>query len=294
MKVLLATDGLAPAQEAQALLEFIGDPERLEVKVISVATRGRVDLEHALYALDPIEVRRKNSIAVVEAAVEKLTKAGFKASGATAEGDPGPQLVSFINAQWFDLTLVGSGRASWLGQLLLGSTSSYLLQNSPSSVLVVRHLIDTDGSMKVVFGADGSRNARFARRSFEQFARSDRCVVKAVSFAPSIASWPSPFGLSPEQAEAAERESEVLLEHAQRFADGAATKLRDAGFEADHSAFVGNAPQGLLEQYESLGAGLVVVGATGVGPVRRALLGSTTDAVVRHAPAVLVARRLVS
>ena len=43
---------------------------------------------------------------------------------------------------------------------------------------------------------------------------------------------------------------------------------------------------------EELGAGLIVMGSRGVGGVRRALLGSISDSVVRHAPCpVMVVRQ---
>jgi nucleotide-binding universal stress UspA family protein len=54
---------------------------------------------------------------------------------------------------------------------------------------------------------------------------------------------------------------------------------------------VGSAPSGLIELADRLGAGVLVVGASGAGGVTRSLFGSTADQVVRHAHcAVLVTR----
>ena len=55
---------------------------------------------------------------------------------------------------------------------------------------------------------------------------------------------------------------------------------------------MGKAAAEIVELAEELGAGLVVVGSRGLGGVRRALMGSVSDSVVRHAHCpVLVVRR---
>ena len=55
---------------------------------------------------------------------------------------------------------------------------------------------------------------------------------------------------------------------------------------------MGEAAAEIVDLAEELGAGLVVVGSRGLGGIRRALMGSVSDSVVRHAHCpVLVVRR---
>jgi nucleotide-binding universal stress UspA family protein len=85
-----------------------------------------------------------------------------------------------------------------------------------------------------------------------------------------------------------------LLGQAERHVEHAATVLRDAGFEVATSILEGSAVDQILKRAEAISADLVAVGARGLGPVKRALLGSTSDQVVRHARATLVGRRLTA
>lgn len=51
-------------------------------------------------------------------------------------------------------------------------------------------------------------------------------------------------------------------------------------------------PHEIVALAEDLGVGLIVMGSSGLGRIRRALMGSVSDAVVRHAHCpVLVVRR---
>jgi len=55
---------------------------------------------------------------------------------------------------------------------------------------------------------------------------------------------------------------------------------------------VGNPDEEIVALGEELGAGLIVVGSRGRGGIRRALMGSVSDSVVRHAHCpVLVVRK---
>ena len=86
-------------------------------------------------------------------------------------------------------------------------------------------------------------------------------------------------------AEALEHNKELqrrMRERGQRHADRTATLLCDAGFEAEERIDAGNPTEQLLKGADSGEFDLVAVGSRGLGPFRRALLGSVSDHVVRH------------
>ncbi len=71
-------------------------------------------------------------------------------------------------------------------------------------------------------------------------------------------------------------------------------KVEEAGgtVAGAHLQMQGPKDQAIVRLSEELGAGLIVMGSRGLGGLRRALLGSVSDSVVRHAHCpVLVVRR---
>jgi nucleotide-binding universal stress UspA family protein len=85
---------------------------------------------------------------------------------------------------------------------------------------------------------------------------------------------------------------ERMSRSSRAFLDEQAEKMRDAGTKiAKKHLRNGRPDREIVALAEELGAGLIVVGGRGLGGVKRALMGSVSDSVVRHAPCpVLVAR----
>jgi nucleotide-binding universal stress UspA family protein len=113
---------------------------------------------------------------------------------------------------------------------------------------------------------------------------------------------PSPALLYPEATdpEGAEVSDQALETDLQRRAEQRGRQIMDAETERVQSAggtvarshlALGDAPREIVHLAEDLGAGLIVMGSRGRGGIRRALMGSVSDAVVRHAHCpVLVVR----
>lgn len=296
MKVLLATDGLFAAKEAQALLTRIADRKRTEITVMAVA-RGTLFFTEDMYpSVDLVEEERRYCKEVADKTRSDLEAAGFETDVRVGEGHPGEEIVKAVEGGGYDLTILGSGSRSWLGQHLLGSVSTYVLHSSPTSVMVVHETIDGREGCRVLVGVDGSTDALRAVGDLAALADPDRCEVEVFSVAhdPEIMTVVPPLGAGPVDPTINERLRREQEERAARYALDAASVLRDKGFRASDEIMVGHASQLLLKQAESGRFDLIVVGSRGLSRMKRAFLRSTSDHIARHAPAAFVSRQLDS
>jgi nucleotide-binding universal stress UspA family protein len=88
-------------------------------------------------------------------------------------------------------------------------------------------------------------------------------------------------------------ESEELTRRGQGLLDEQVRKIEAAGGSVAQAHLREGKPEAEITAVaEEIGAGLIVVGSRGLGGIRRAMLGSVSDAVVRHAHCpVLVVRK---
>lgn len=291
MKILYSTDGFEPAEQAAGLLARVADPDRVEISVVSVTPAGLPDLGYAPLMLDPIDVRRKNTLALVDHWVEWFRAKGFRADAHVAEGKAGEEIVKLVRHNLYDLAVVGSGRRTWLGRTVLGSVSTHVLHSSPTSVLVVHGSGGSEGEPRVLVAVDGSRSCEFAARGVMDLVPSSTRIRVVSCFEPAL-----PFA-TPGAATVVRITSGDLYEQAReaatRLAEGIAVEFRDHGYEVEAVPVAGHPLERILAEGEAFRADLIAMGSRGLGPVGRTLLGSVSDHVVRHAPATLVGRHLV-
>src|SRR5829696_10429269 len=151
---------------------------------------------------------------------------------------------------------------------------------------------------KILLATDGSREADLAARTAAELADktgSELHMVHVFGIIPWYPAYPEGGGFG-----GAELEDPVLEEDLQRTSEQRARELLDAEVErlrsfgetlAQAHLAEGGAPQEIVRLAEEIGAGLIVIGSRGRGGIRRALMGSVSDSVVRHAHCpVLVVR----
>jgi nucleotide-binding universal stress UspA family protein len=144
---------------------------------------------------------------------------------------------------------------------------------------------------KVLLATDGSEVADLAARTAAELADktgSELHMVHVFDITPWYPAYPEGGGFG-----AVEMEDPVLLEEdLQRTSEQRARELLDAEVEklrslggtlAQAHLAEGGASQEIVRLAEEIGAGLIVMGSRGRGGIRRALMGSVSDSVVRHA-----------
>jgi nucleotide-binding universal stress UspA family protein len=142
---------------------------------------------------------------------------------------------------------------------------------------------------RILLAIDGSREAELAARTAADLAQkthSEVHVVHAVSIAPvGPPVYPEATDLQSVEFEAESDERQRISERrAREVLEAEVEKVRSAGGTvAEEHLIEGPVAPEIVRLAEEIGAGLIVMGSRGRGGMRRALMGSVSDSVVRHA-----------
>jgi nucleotide-binding universal stress UspA family protein len=139
---------------------------------------------------------------------------------------------------------------------------------------------------KILLATDGSGEAELATSTATDLAEKTGSELHVVFVVPTRA----PFEYEAMGLAIAEPHEEVKQEGRRRL-DEYVRRIEEAGGSgAEAHLRLGQPDDQIVRLAEELGAGLIVLGSRGHGGVRRALLGSVSDSVVRHAhcPVVVV------
>ncbi len=132
---------------------------------------------------------------------------------------------------------------------------------------------------KILLATDGSEEAELAARTAVDLAgktSSELHVVYVHTLPPETLH--APPSLDTEAWEEFERRGRARLDELVGRLEASEGTVAGAHFR------IGSPAAEIVAQAEELGAGLVVLGSRGLGAMRRALMGSVSDSVVRHAP----------
>jgi nucleotide-binding universal stress UspA family protein len=145
---------------------------------------------------------------------------------------------------------------------------------------------------RILVATDGSEEAKLALTTSADLAKSTNSELHIAYVFPTAVQRPFPNPITSRPAEVLEHELEEAMGQAQSFLDREAEQVKGEGVEvADTHLVRGQPDKELVHLSEEIDAGLIVMGSRGLGGVRRALMGSVSDSVVRHAHCpVLVVR----
>jgi len=143
---------------------------------------------------------------------------------------------------------------------------------------------------RILLATDGSEEAALAVRTAADIAQKTNSKLHVVYVGPSL----EYAGMGPPQiADIPAPSQEQLSTEARELLDAEVEQVKAAGGTVAQAHLGLGAPnREIVDLAEKLSAGLVVIGSRGRGGIRRALMGSVSDSVVRHAHCpVLVVRR---
>jgi nucleotide-binding universal stress UspA family protein len=133
----------------------------------------------------------------------------------------------------------------------------------------------------ILLATDGSDEGKLATQAAAELSRETGSEVHVVYVLPSPAQLIGhhlyPDDVRESLIGGAERDAETFLkQQAEQIGS-------DGGKVAETHLRSGDPDKEILRTAESLGVGLIVVGSRGLGAVSRALMGSVSDSVVKHA-----------
>jgi nucleotide-binding universal stress UspA family protein len=198
-------------------------------------------------------------------------------------GDTSPARALHLVAEdeGADLLVVGSTHRGEIGRVLVGGVTAGVLHHAPCAVAVAPvGYADGGGLASIGVGFDGGDEARHALRLAGELARAADAHVRILLVVASPIEATSAASFEPEWIEQAQHEGGAELDEAIR-------TLQGLGVQASGEVEVGS-PVGRLAALASA-VDLVVVGSRGWGPVRRLLVGSTSDQLVREAACPVIA-----
>jgi nucleotide-binding universal stress UspA family protein len=131
----------------------------------------------------------------------------------------------------------------------------------------------------ILLATDGSQEAQLAATTAADLAQETNSELHLITVGPDYPLYElpeHPAGFEDVLRENRRQAKEALEQQAKRIEESGVsvkeTHLRE-----------GRAEEEIVEVAEEIGAGLIVMGSRGQGRLRRALMGSVSDAVVRHA-----------
>ena len=148
---------------------------------------------------------------------------------------------------------------------------------------------------RILLATDGSKEATLAAQTAIDLANKTGSELHVV-YADMLAYSPALYEGYQEGVDVGaylQDESEELMRIGQGRLDEQVRKIEAAGGSVAQAHYrLGRPDAEITAVAEEIGAGLIVVGSRGLGGLRRAMLGSVSDSVVRHAHCpVLVVRK---
>jgi nucleotide-binding universal stress UspA family protein len=291
-KILVATDGSEEAELAAATAVGLAKEGGSELHVLHVGPGLPLyELpDYPAHFEEVVEDQKQEAQRILDEQVRRVEDLGAAVAAAHLEMDerPARAIVETGEKLGAGLVVMGSRGLGGLRRALMGSVSSSVVHYAHCPVLVVRGEALTLPT-RILLAIDGSEDARLAANTALDLSKMLESELHVVYVEPMPERHTERVRFTVDMPEevvrGVQKEAETKLEKL-------VEKVAEGGGEVTGAhARVGSPTAEIVALAEELGVGLIVIGSRGLGGIRRALMGSVSDAAVRHAHCpVLVVR----
>jgi nucleotide-binding universal stress UspA family protein len=278
---IVGVDGSERSIDALALADLMSPALGYPVVIVFVHPYGRLSSVFSEAEYDTVV--REVAESTFGQVREHLPSVRDRRMELISDRSPAAGLQAVAERQGAAMVVIGSSHRSEIGRILVGGTGERLLSGAPVPVAIApAGYADSERRIDVVgCGFDGSPESQRALAWSSDFARTAAVRVHMLSvFEPTL-----PATLAVGGGLATGQVNDALRAQLERDLEEATSTL-ESSTDVEARLFEGNAAEVLARASADLD--LLVVGSRGYGPLRAALLGSVSTALVRSAECPLV------
>lgn len=283
-RILIAYDGSSCARSALEDLRRAGLPPEAEAVVVSVSEVWLPPPANNGLVGDPEDPPRDATEQALEAAgILRSSFPDWDVQAESCHGSPASVLLEKADKWRPDLIVVGSHGRSAIGRLFLGSVSHKIAIEANCSVRIARDLArETRTSARVLIAVDGSPGSRAAVDAVRSRVWPANSEARLVAVYDSV--MPTMVGnFIPPVMQWVEDENKLSVTRARKMVASLSQSLRSSKLNISIAARPGDPKKVIVAEAQSWKADCIFVGATGLSPLDRFLLGSVSAAIASRA-----------
>ncbi|WP_342824528.1 universal stress protein [Candidatus Lucifugimonas marina] len=294
-KIVGWATGLAGALEAEVTLLSVIDPEEIEILEATTREIGEVTEDGTTKKAirtpsDVIDDAISQAESDLQVEAEKIRSKGVVAKISVGAGSPAEVIVSEAHAREIDVIAMATRRESALARGVLGSVTDRVLHSTSTPLFTlypgeIHDFDDTSGGpAKVIVPLDGSALSESAIQPAIEIAKASNAeivfmeVLRLPFFGVGVAGieygggdYAGDFGIDQQKKEITDYLSEFVA------------NAKASGLAASASVRSGSPSQQIVEEASETENSIVVMGSHGSGGLKRWVVGSVADKVIRSA-----------
>jgi nucleotide-binding universal stress UspA family protein len=289
-KIVGWATGLAGALNAEIILLSVIDPEEIEILEATTRVSEQEPGGSPRTPSDVIDDAISQSEQDLQVEADRIKAAGVVAKISVGAGSPAEVIVSEAHAREVDVIAMATRRESALARGVLGSVTDRVLHSTATPIFTlypgeIHEFDDTSGGpARVIVPLDGSTLAETAVQPAVEIAKAAKAeivfteVLRLPFFGVGVAGieygagdYAGDFGIDSQKQEINE------------YLSGFIKDAEAAGLTASANIRTGSPSQQIVDEAAEHENSIVVMGSHGSGGLKRWVVGSVADKVIRSA-----------